>query len=285
MKTTTKTYTPIHTEIFKQQLPFIYTGIRQGILFFICVFILFWILSTETEEDVDTVKSSLQRTPDATRKEFEETHENAVRNSLQKDGYIVIPNADKKRVLSYLPKGYVFLQYKYTIRGCSLSTFHRDVTSSPYIYNTRHPVYTFIMYRNAGPLLSVCPGSHRTTPFLYSSPITIRGKTNDLTVGVLFHCDLVHAGAINTHGAVRYVEQYKIAHVDDIYKLKHLQHINTQRTGECNVSYWYEIFTRKCSWIFSHIFNHHFTSYLQNRPDNHMGKMLLSLYGRDFYNT
>jgi hypothetical protein len=184
MKTTTKTYTPIHTEIFKQQLPFIYTGIRQGILFFICVFILFWILATETEEDVDTKKSDLQRTPDAGRKEYEETPENEVRRSL--------------------------------------------------------------------------------------------------CVGVLFHCDLVHAGAINTHGAARYVEQYKIAHVDDIYKLKHLQHINTRRTGK---SYWYEIFTRKCSWIFSHIFNHHFTSYLQNRPDNHMGKMLLSLYGRDFYNT
>ena len=255
--------------------PSIYTsGIRQGILFFICVFILFWILATETDEYVDTLKSS-----------------------LEKDGYIVLPNADITHVLSHLPKGYVFLQYKYTIRGCSLSTFHRDVTSSPYLYNTSHPVYTFILYRNSGALLSVCPGSHRTTPFLYSSPITIHGKEKDMPVGVLFHCDLVHAGSVyagsvyarsivNTNNEnTRYVEQYKIAHIDDVSKLQHLQHINTQRTENCNVSYWYEIVTRKCSWIFSHIFNHHFTPYLQNRPDNHMGKMLLSLYGREFYNA
>ena len=283
---------PTHSTIFDLYLPFINTGIRQGILFFICVFILFWVLATETEEYVgpnmtnsfELRSPEFPRTPSATRPEF------FAKTDLEKDGYIVLPNADITRVLSHLPKGYVFLQYKYTIRGCSLSTFHRDVTSSPYLYNTSHPVYTFILYRNSGPLLSVCPGSHRTTPFLYSSPITIHGKEKDMPVGVLFHCDLVHAGSvyagsINNNGNTRYVEQYKIAHVDDVSKLTHLQHINTQRTGNCNISYWYEIVTRKCSWIFSHIFNHHFTPYLQNRPDTHMGKMLLSLYGRDFYNA
>jgi hypothetical protein len=246
--------------------PFINTGIRQGILFFICVFVLFWVFVTETEEPVGEKTKSIHL-------------------DLEKDGYIVLPKADTKHVLSYLPKGYVFLPYKYTIRGCSLSTFHRDVTSSPYIYNTSHPVYTFIVYQNSGPLLSVCPGSHLTTPFLYSLPVSIRANSCDMPVGVLFHCDLVHAGAITVDGNARYVEQYKIAHVDDLYNLKHLQHIDVHKTGNCKVPYWYEIITRKLSWIFSHIFNHHLTPYLQNRPDNHMGKMLLLLYGRDFYNA
>jgi len=239
------------------------TGIREGILFFIVCIIIFWCFSND-----ELVESGLNRS-----------------TSLKTDGYIIIPRVtNPEKALSLLPEGYALLDYKYTIRGCSLSTFHRDVTSSPYIYNTKHPVYTFIVYHNAGPALSVCPGSHRTTPFAYTSPLSILSNPNDTPMGVLFHCDLLHAGAINSVGEYRFVEQYKIAHVDDLSKLGHLQGINMEKIGKCNISYPYEIFTRKMSWMFSHITNHHLTPYLQNRSDTHMGKMLLSLYGRDFYN-
>ena len=296
------------------------TGIYEGMVWFIAILItclaLFFILSAETKLDI------------------------SIPTSLEKDGFIVLRDATLKDAITNLPKDYVVLPYKYTIYGCSLSTFHRDVTSSPYIYNTRHPVYTFIQYndivRNPDDntpetsidLLSVCPGSHKTTPFLYSSPLSISVTPNSAGIKrgsksantcVLFHCDLVHAGAIRDFperrpnenrnllerrpkgdsnenrnlpkrrpkgdsNENRMVEQYKIAHVDDLPKLQHLFHIDMVKRGNCDISYTYELFTRKMSWIFSHIFNHHFTPYLQNRPDNHMGKMLLSLYGRDFYN-
>jgi len=231
------------------------------ILFFIIVFGLFWWISGETDDDRPETRT------------------------LDQDGYIVIRESSKETALSKLPdtSNYVFLQYKYIIRGCSLSTFHRDVTSSSYIYQTKHPVYTYIEYTNETrePLLSVCPGSHKSTPFLYSSPLTVWGQG---TTGLLFHCDLVHAGAINRLGDLRYAEQYKIAHKDDLPTLAHLQNIHMEKAGKCDISPLYEYISRRISWIFSHIANHHFTSYLQTRPDTHIGKMLLSLYGREFYN-
>ena len=40
-------------------------------------------------------------------------------------------------LLKHLPKDYVFLNYEYEIKGRTLSTFHRDVTSSQYEFNTK----------------------------------------------------------------------------------------------------------------------------------------------------
>lgn len=236
-------------------------GLIRSMLFLIIVFVLFWWISIETDDDRHNTRT------------------------LDQDGYIVIQDSNKETALSKIPdaSNYVFLKYKYIIRGCSLSTFHRDVTSSSYIYQTKHPVYTYIEYTNETrePLLSVCPGSHKSTPFLYSSPLTIWGQCR---TGLLFHCDLVHAGAINRLGSLRYAEQYKIAHKDDLATLAHLQNIHMEKDGQCDISPLYEYISRRISWIFSHIANHHFTSYLQTRPDTHIGKMLLSLYGREFYN-
>ena len=203
---------------------------------------------------------------------------------LDEHGYtcFVEGNELKQEALRILPKGYVFLDYQYTIHGCSLSSFHRDVTSSPYVYETAYPVYTCIVYHHAGPLLSVCPGSHRTTPYLYSSPVVLTSPAS--STAILFHCDLVHAGAMNTLGKDRYVEQYKIAHTRDLPALRHLQHIHTTQRGDCDISYGYEWWIRKLSWVGSHIANHHFTPYLQSRPDTPVGKLILTLYGRGFYN-
>jgi len=203
--------------------------------------------------------------------------------TLDRDGYMVFRTVSRKDIPKHLPPGYVFLNYQYIIRGCSLSTFHRDVTSSPYIHNTIHPVYTYIEYTISDiPLLTVCPGSHTTTPFLYSSPVIISGKGK---TGVLFHCDLVHAGALNPIGEMRYAEQYKIAHIDDLHSLSHLQNIRIEKNGQCDISPTYEYISRRISWGFSHIVNHHFTSYLLTRQDTYIGKLLLWLYGREFYNA
>ena len=111
--------------------------------------------------------------------------------NLNKDGLILMDRPTADQVLEQLPEGYKFLNYRYTIEGCTLSTFHRDVTSSQYIFETKHPVYTFITYEYDGPALSVCPGSHRTTPFLINRPVVVNANS------VLFNCDVVHAGSLN----------------------------------------------------------------------------------------
>lgn len=192
--------------------------------------------------------------------------------TLEKDGFVFV---NKKDVLRQLPPGYKFLDYKYTINGCTLATFHRDVTSSQYVFKTKYPVYTFITYEYDGPTLTVCPGSHKTVPLLFSRPITVNAKS------VLFNCDLVHAGALNVDRKPRKAVQYKIAHRDDVQALKSLNGIRKVKTGDCSKGN--DIIYRKLSIIFSYILNHHMTPYLQNRESN----LLCKLIGekRCFYNT
>jgi hypothetical protein len=198
---------------------------------------------------------------------------------LKKDGFLLMNHPDKDEILNKLPDGYVFLDYKYTINGCTLSTFHRDVTSSQYIFKTKHPVYTFITYEYDGPALSVCPGSHLSTPMLYSRPLTVNANS------VLFNCDVVHAGSMNIEKKPRKAVQYKIAHKDDIEKLKHLNGIRKEKSGDCNKrnSVALDILYRKLSLIFSYIVNHHMTPYLQDRKSN----ILCKLIGEErcFYNV
>ncbi len=83
----------------------------------------------------------------------------------------------KNYILQKLPKDYAFIDYSYTIKNTSLSYFHRDVTSSQIIYKSTHPIYTVIIYKNDGELLSICPGSHSTYPFVNSPIINIHGKS------------------------------------------------------------------------------------------------------------
>ena len=85
-----------------------------------------------------------------------------------------MPNSDLEQdTLSKLPEGYQFMDYVYIIKNNALSTFHRDVTSSK---NTSHPVYTLILYKSEGELLSVCPGSAKTFPFVWSKIVNINSK-------------------------------------------------------------------------------------------------------------
>jgi len=192
--------------------------------------------------------------------------------NLHDDGFMFVNTRD---VLKVLPKGYEFLDYRYSIHGCTLSTFHRDVTSSQYVFKTKYPVYTFITYEHDGSTLSVCPGSHLTTPFLFSNPVTVNAKS------ILFNCDLVHAGSLNPEMKPRKAVQYKIAHRDDIETLKHLQGVNKVKSGDCSKRN--DIVYRKLSHIFSYVLNHHMTPYLQNRKSNTLCKLIGE--ERCFYNA
>ena len=200
--------------------------------------------------------------------------------NLQKHGIIKIKN--NKNVLDYLQTDYVFLEYEYVIRGCTLSTFHRDVTSSKYIFNADFPTYTFIKYYNQGPHISFCPGSHKTTPFLFASPLTLFGNSGD---GYLFDCDLVHSGALNNYGDSRHAVQYKLVHKSDLYKFSHLQNIRASTTNSCNINQSYELFQRYFSLLFAFPVNHIFTPLLQNKPSNTISNFVVSLTGKQFYNS
>jgi len=197
--------------------------------------------------------------------------------TLSRDGYIV-PKS-KNDVLKNLPDGYVFLDYLYTIDGCPLATFHRDVTSSQSVFNTKYPVYTYIEYEYEGKTLALCPGSHRTVPFLWSRPVEMKCDK------VLFNCDVVHAGVMNFEKKPRKCHQYKIAHVEDLPKLEHLSGISKTKIGDCSkrTNITTDLLLRKISLLFSYVINHKLTPYLQNRENNVICKIIGE--ERCFYNA
>ena len=204
---------------------------------------------------------------------------------LVKEGFIFFPkHLSKYEILKYLPENYVFLDYKYEIHGCSLSTFHRDVTSSQYVFESRYPVYTYICYFNKGKTLSVCPGSHRTVPFLYSNPRIITSK--NVRSSILFNCDLIHAGYFDKkRDKYRKVIQYKIIHKNDLDIFKSLSGINKVTKYDCEKLYtWYDLYIRKISLFNSYIINHCFTKYLQEDQKNYLNKLFIKKNKKKFYN-
>ena len=207
--------------------------------------------------------------------------------SLSTDGFKIFDHDNIEEIVkTNLSKDYVFIDYLYTIKGCTISTFHRDVTSSGFIFKTKYPVYTLISYYNSGPLLTLCPESHTTTPFLFQPPCIIYGNPK---TSILFNCDIVHAGAINDFGNDRLAIQRKICHKDDLIKLKHLIGINKTNIGNCirkkNDNYIYVL--RKLSLFFSFFINHIFTSLLSEKPkkDSISEYLVDKFYIGDFYNN
>ncbi len=144
---------------------------------------------------------------------------------FQNDSYLTneeIPSLLKKDILNVLPKNYLFIDYTYTIKNSALSTFHRDVTSSQKIYHTKYPVYTAILYKTGGELLSVVPNSEKQYPFAFNFINNISGKAGS---AVLFDSDVLHCG-ISNGCKYREVIQYKLCHKDDLELLSHLQGIH-----------------------------------------------------------
>lgn len=157
-----------------------------------------------------------------------------------------LPHTLEQDILRELPEGYMFIDYIYKIQNSALSTFHRDVTSSQYIYKTKYPVYTAILYNYSGELLSFCPGSNKTYPFVWSHITNIRGKAGTV---FLFDCDILHAGCDNNCAVKREVLQYKICHKDDLERLDELSKVNVTKTEiNCKSTIWNRIM-RKASYF------------------------------------
>lgn len=227
--------------------------------------------------------------------EEEENYINSINTrTIQKDGFCVLYNKNyvnyseeesyeylKKDVLSILPNGYVFIDYIYKINDGALSTFHRDVTSSKYIYKTKYPVFTLILYKYEGELLSVCPNSHKSYPFVWSKIVNIEGKSGTC---FLFDCDLLHAGCMN-NCKERKLVQYKICHVNDLYKLKHLHGIRNEKFDICTLSLYNEI-TRKLSYYFEMPINYILYPIMIKRNNNNtiIGK-IQSFIPLNYYNN
>jgi len=190
--------------------------------------------------------------------EYQEDAEVAMKTrTLEKDGFCVLYDTRylsggdslihpilEKDVLSRLPSGYIFLNYSYSIYDGTLSTFHRDVTSSQRIYKTIHPVYTVILYKYSGQLLSLCPGSHATYPFVVSPIVNIDGPAGS---AFLFDCDVLHAGRKNGCSE-REVVQYKVCHHSDLSKMAHLKGVRAIKREQCEESL-YQTTIRKASYF------------------------------------
>jgi hypothetical protein len=213
--------------------------------------------------------------------------------TIEEDGYSVFQCSDHndinnepsehliKITLDKLPEGYEFMDYSYRIKSSGASMFHRDVTSSQNIYDTEHPVYTLILYKHDGCLLSLCPGSNFTYPFVYSKIVNINGEAGTC---ILFHSDVLHAGCFN-QCAQRNVIQYKIAHRSDFDALTHLDGVNVEETeGSCENNI-YNHLLRKCSYFFELPINTIFHPFMQKQQEDGFIKDMQKYSSLRFYNN
>jgi len=189
---------------------------------------------------------------------------------------------ERSKTLSYLPQNYEFLDYEYVIYSAALSTFHRDVTSSQRLYDCDHPVYTLIVYEYDGDLLSVCPASERTWPFVWTRIVNLSGSRGTC---VLFNSEILHAGLPN-QCRPRFARQYKICHKDDIKKLEHLQGVRAKKDTEC-VDDVVSRTKRKISYYFAFLINHALYPFLMQKwgLNTWMGQMQAWLPDHQFYNN
>jgi hypothetical protein len=201
--------------------------------------------------------------------------------TLKEDGYVVWNGLDKEAARILLGPDYVFLDYEYTIRGCSLSTWHRDVTSGQRYWDTTHPTYTLIHYKYDGNFLSISPGSHNNFPYAHKRPIDISGPANTM---VLFNADMLHAGMPNTVGAARHATQYKLVHRDDLANVAHLQGIRTVKKGK-SLQPWLEGVLRFLSFHGSFIINQFCPYFMIKSYDDGVANWVQRIIPLRFYNN
>lgn len=213
--------------------------------------------------------------------------------TIEKDGFLVFHIKDyqnikkdasielKKMSLDKLPPGYQFLDYTYAIKNTTLSTFHRDVTSSQSIYNTSYPVYTLILYKYEGCLLSICPASNYSSPFVYSQIVNISGEEGTC---FLFNSEILHAGCFN-NCKKRDIIQYKIAHKDDIALLEHLHNVYVEKQEDKCEDTLYNHFLRKCSYFFELPINTIFNPLLQKKHEDGVIGKIQDYSSVQFYNN
>jgi len=221
--------------------------------------------------------------------ESDESTENSMR-TLATDGFCCFHLDDRDReekdervkALASLPPDYEFLDYEYLIHSAALSTFHRDVTSSQVLYGCAYPVYTLIVYEYEGDLLSICPASDKSYPFVWSRIVNLRGPKGTC---ILFNSEILHAGQPN-QCRPRFARQYKICHRDDRMKLAHLQGIRAKKDTPC-VDDLSSRMKRKISYYFAFLINHIFYPFLMRKwgADTWMGQMQSWLPDHQFYNN
>jgi hypothetical protein len=229
----------------------IYKLIYNFLLFIIIVNLIFTMI------EINLINSSL--------------HKNGIQ-IFQNDFYIsddILPSLLQKDILNVLPNDYVFIDYSYTIKNSALSTFHRDVTSSQKIYHTKYPVYTAILYKTSGKLISFVPNSDKQYPFAMNFIHNLSGKAG---TAILFNSDLLHCG-ISNGCKYREVVQYKICHKDDLNLLTHLQGIHKTKTNkECvEINNYNEIklwLSRKLSYLFQLPINVLFYPFMTKKYDS-----------------
>ena len=257
--------------------------IKNIYFLFFCVLIVLYVLYYWIEFDEDAMMVLHDRTieNDGYCILYNEKYNDILDNTYNKTDSL---NFLKKKVLQELIDGYVFIDYSYEIKNNSLYTFHRDVTSSQYIYNTDFPVYTCIVYKYDGELLSLCPNSHRTYPFVCSRIINYSGKSGTC---FLFNCDVLHAGMPNIYCKDKSIIQYKICHKDDLSKLKHLTGIKQKYNKECIPFTGYNYFQRKFSYFFEMPINTFFSPVLEKKYEegSFMGTLQSYFNTLSFYNN
>lgn len=213
--------------------------------------------------------------------EYNETADSG--RTLAKDGFQVFRfNASPSRVFDILPPHYQFIDYEYVIKSTALTTFHRDVTSSQRVYHCKYPVYTMIIYEYSGNLLSVCPNSEKTWPFVWSQIVNISGPSG---TAVLFNSEVLHAGIPN-RCAPRVAKQYKLCHRDDVKTLTHLAGIRVTKNTDCSDTAATR-FKRTLSYYFAFPINHWFYPFLLQkwREDTWMGWLQSQAQEHQFYNN
>lgn len=209
--------------------------------------------------------------------------------TIEKDGFVLLSYDDyakteldddfKMHVLKKLPQGYQFANYSYAIKNATISTFHRDVTSSQKIYNSKHPVYTLVIYKHGGCLLSVCPGSNYSYPFVSSQILNVSGPAGSC---ILFNCDLLHAGCFN-NCKPREIIQYKIFHQEDVSIFEHLNDVQVvKKDDHCEDSIYIQ-FMRKCSYFFELPINTIFYPLFQKKHDEGILKNVQDYSSMQFY--
>ena len=207
-----------------------------------------------------------------------------VKSNLEKDGYVVLPPTENiYTVLNYIPNSnYVFLDYKYTIKGTVLPTFHRDVTSGQRYCGTKYPTYTAIQYDFDGDFLSVCPNSHVHYPFTLTCPHNISGTKSTI---VLFNADMLHAGMLNKVGHIRIAHQYKIVHKDDLECMNHIQGIQVTKNDTEKIHPMFAWFLRQSSFHGAFFVSIMLPSCLKKRHSSGFIHNLQNLVPLSFYNN
>ena len=224
---------------------------------------------------------------------------------LAKDGICILYNQEYDKettdkpstrlqtdILRELPEGYQFMDYIYKIENNSLSTFHRDVTSSKILFQTKYPVYTVILYKYDGELFSFCPRSNHTYPFTWSHITNISGKKGTV---FLFDSDLLHAGG-NPIGVERKVVQYKVCHREDMDLLSELTGVrmdkkdvspdNSSYVLSSIFSYVYKSVLRKASYFFEMPINYFcYPLMIKRQNSDHWIGKIQEMIPISFYNN